>query len=457
MGAESRVYVLMRSVYGGRNAFAPVASALAGSGVDVTIEIVEESPEPVVRELARRGRRVVVMYGVSSPAFLELAGEISRVSRLAPTVVGGPHATGAYWQVLRLGAAAAVVGDGEIAAVEIVRRIAEGSGLDEPPPNTAIMVGGRFKVGPVKLARLDDYSPHYPRLGLYPPIEIMRGCSYRCMFCQVPWEFKSQVRFRSVESVAAAASDYVAAGKSEIRFVAPIGFAYGSEDLRTPNPAAVEELLSSVRAVGGKPYLGSFPSETRPEFVTPEILRVVRRLAYNRRISIGLQSGSDMLLERVGRGHGVEEAVRAAGLAIEYGFTPVVDIIFGMPGESYEDVVETVNAMYRLSSMGARLRLHHFLPLPGTPLARSPPKPLHPLYRRAVLKLLGRGVLEGHWEEQEKLGLEIYCMTALDPAPTREPQPLRGSERLCSGLWETMAPARLEPYAGVVEALRSRA
>ncbi|BAN90789.1 TIGR04013 family B12-binding domain/radical SAM domain-containing protein [Aeropyrum camini] len=457
MSSGSRVYVLMRSVYGGRNAFAPVASALAASGLDVRIRIVESSPEPIARELLARGRRVVVMYGVTSPAFLELAGEIHRVSRIAPTIVGGPHAAGAYWQVLRLGAAAAVVGDGEIAAVEVVERVAEGMGLEEPPSNTAVRSGGRFKVGPVALASLDDYTPHYPQLGLYPPIEIMRGCSYRCRFCQVPWEFKSQVRFRSVGSVAKAAADYVAAGKREIRFIAPIGFAYGSEDLRTPNPAAVEELLSSVRAVGGKPYLGSFPSETRPEFVTPEILRVVRRLAYNRRISIGLQSGSDMLLERIGRGHGVDEAVRAAGLALEHGFTPVVDIIFGMPGEDEEDVVETVKAMYRLSEMGARLRLHHFLPLPGTPFARIPPKPLHPLYRRAVLKLLGRGVLEGYWREQERLGLEIYCMTALDPAPTREPQPLRGSERLCSSVWKAIAPARLEPYSGVVEGLEHRA
>ncbi len=451
-GAGGPTTVVLRSAYGGRNGFAHVASALSRAARVARIILVEEDPSNLVARLSESGRRVIVFYGVSTPLYLELAGEIERVSRIAPVVVGGPHASGAYWQVLRLGAVAAVVGDGEAAAPAIVESLSNDA-AEWPPPNTAVYTGSSFRVGRTVLIDLDDYDPHYPQLGLYPPIEIMRGCSFRCRFCQVPWEFKSSVRFRGVESVARATVEYVRAGRRDIRFVAPIGLAYGSEDLKTPNPSALEELLRAVRDRGGRPYLGTFPSETRPEFVTPEVLRVLKRLAHNRRISIGMQSGSDELLRFVGRGHGVEEAMEAAATAVEFGFTPVVDLIFGMPGESEGDVEKTVEAMFKLASMGARLRLHSFLPLVGTPLARSRPKPIHPLYRKAVMRLLGRGVIEGYWREQEELGKLMYCMAALDPAPTPEPKPLKGAVEYCRGVWRGMSVARLDPYREIVESL----
>lgn len=172
--------------------------------------------------------------------------------------------------------------------------------------------------------------------------------------------------------MAEAVKDYVAGGRRDIRFMAPVGFAYGSRGLREPNPGAIEELLLAVRRAGGRPCLGSFPSETRPELVTPEVLRVVRRLAVNRRISIGLQSGSDRLLEAHWRRHTVEQALHAAELAARHGFTPAVDIIMGLPGETEDDVEATVRVIERLALIGARIRPHTFMPLPGTPLARAP-------------------------------------------------------------------------------------
>ncbi|MET1102286.1 MAG: TIGR04013 family B12-binding domain/radical SAM domain-containing protein, partial [Pyrodictiaceae archaeon] len=338
-------------------------------------------------------------------------------------VAGGPHAAGAYWQVLRAGAEVAVVGDGENAILGLLEYYMGDLDLSSVP-NIAFREEGRFRVTRIESVDLDNYRPYSKTINILPPIEIMRGCSYNCSFCQVPFLFKKRVRFRSVESVVDAVKYYVSNGKTLIRFVAPVGLAYQSPDGRRPNPEALEALLRSVRKHGGKPFLGTFPSETRPEQVTRDTLDVLRRYAENTRLAIGMQSGSDRVLALVNREHTVEDVFRAVKLSISYGFTPVVDIIMGLPGEEEEDIRETINAMEKLIAMGAKLRLHTFIPLPGTPLARVKPRGIHPLYRKFIRRMLGRGVLEGDWEYQEKLSFKIYELMASDPYPTPEPRPL---------------------------------
>ncbi|MEB3773425.1 MAG: TIGR04013 family B12-binding domain/radical SAM domain-containing protein [Desulfurococcales archaeon] len=427
-----RVALLARVVYGAKNGFAHIASALEAAGLlggEARI-IFTEDPASDARRLEVKGYRPVVLYGVSTPVFLELEEEIRSIASRYPVVAGGPHAEGAYWHLLRDGALAAVIGDGEAAITGLVEYMLGWRDISSVP-NIAYIDSGRFRTSRVVLVDLDEYKPYSEVLNLYPPIEIMRGCMYRCRFCQVPWQFKSSVRYRSPGPVRDAVRVYVRHGRRDIRFIAPVGFAYMSVDGK-PNPSAIEELLKGVRSEGGKPYLGTFPSETRPEYIDPEVLNIVKRYAANKRISIGLQSGSEDLLKRVGRGHGVAEALEAVELVLKHGFGVVVDLIFGMPGEAEEDVEETIEVMYKLAGMGAKMRLHTFLPLPGTPYARTRPQGIHPKYRRAVLRLLGRGVFEGDWREQEELAWRMYCRMARDPYPSTEPRPLPGYTRYCT-------------------------
>ncbi len=434
-----RLALIARTVYGARNAFAVLAGALERErllGRDVKLIFSEEDPRPLANKLKEKGFKVVVLYGVSSPVFFDLADEIRNVASNYLVVAGGPHAEGAYWQLLRLGVYAAVVGDGEPAIIGLVDHLLDGMDLAEVP-NIAFRDEDRFVVTKFEYADLDYYPPHSKTASLYPPIEIMRGCNYKCAFCQVPWLFKARVRFRKPETVLAAVKDYIKAGKTRIRFVAPVGFAYMSKDLRKPNVEAIEALLAGVRNLGGEPYLGSFPSETRPEFITDDVLSVIAKLAANKKVAVGLQSGSDRLLKKVKREHDVKLVFEAVEKIRKHGLVPVVDIIFGLPGESEEDVNMTVDAMMRLAASGSRLRLHSFIPLPGSPLAKAKPKPIHPLYRKAIMKLLGKGILEGDWEYQETLAFDVYCLTAADPAPTPEPVPLPSSVKTCKDRWRS--------------------
>ena len=52
----------------------------------------------------------------------------------------------------------------------------------------------------------------------------------------------------------------------------------------------------------GRIFFGTFPSELRPEHVSPRALALITRYCDNRVVILGGQSGSDRVLEAMGRG-----------------------------------------------------------------------------------------------------------------------------------------------------------
>jgi radical SAM superfamily enzyme YgiQ (UPF0313 family) len=120
-------------------------------------------------------------------------------------------------------------------------------------------------------------------------------------------------------------------------------------------------------------------------------------------VIVGAQSGSDRLLAEMGRGHGVEEVRRAVALALEAGFTPSVDVIFGLPGEEEADRAATRALLVELAGRGARVHAHAFMPLPGTPWAAAPAGRVDDASAAVLEQLASRGAAHGQWKRQERL------------------------------------------------------
>jgi len=139
----------------------------------------------------------------------------------------------------------------------------------------------------------------------------------------------------------------------------------------------------------------------------------VRRHAANRRLVLGAQSGSPAVLERIGRRHAPEDVERAARTILAEGLAVDVDFILGFPEETDEERAETVRFMRALSALGARLHLHAFLPLAGTPLYRRPPSAIDAKTRRAVESMTGPGLVFGEWRKQERLAAEVRAFLGI--------------------------------------------
>ena len=78
--------------------------------------------------------------------------------------------------------------------------------------------------------------------------------------------------------------------------------------------------------------------EMAPAFVTRRKLRTLRRLGVNR-LSLGVQSFSEPLLEQLGRRHTVGQVRRAIDLVREEGFANFnIDLIFAIPGQAMAEL-----------------------------------------------------------------------------------------------------------------------
>lgn len=224
---------------------------------------------------------------------------------------------------------------------------------------------------------------------MHSSIEITRGCPFSCAYCQTPQLFGHNMRHRSIDSI----SKY-AAFLGDVRFTSPNAFAYGSDGIH-PRIEKIEALLGALPR--GRIFFGTFPSEVRPEFITDKLLELVSDYCANTTINMGGQSGSQRMLERIKRGHTVEDIIIGAEKCLQHGFTPVVDFIFGLPYETEEDQLETLKVIKWLTVKGAKVHSHYFMPLPGTALEKLAPAPLSRHVDKIMGELALRGKATGVW------------------------------------------------------------
>jgi len=331
--------------------------------------------------------------------------------QLAPLwIAGGPHPTAAPEETLRMGFNAVVLGEGEATLLDLLRQVAAAGDWTDVPGLAVHGPGGAIRsTEPRTPIELDAFPP-FPlvRRRVVGPIEISRGCPFACAYCQTSHLLGRQPRHRSVETIARFAGVIRRRGLRDVRVVAPDAFSYGSPDGRSLNLDALESLLASLRRTlesEGRLFFGTFPSEVRPEHVQDETLALLKRFANNDSVIIGAQSGSDRTLRRCGRAHTVADVFSAVSRTLAAGLKPHVDFIFGLPGETEEDLKSTINAIRELAAMGGMIHAHTFMPLPQTGLAAEPPGKISGRLRPVLKELIRRGSLYGIWHKQGAEGL----------------------------------------------------
>jgi len=190
-------------------------------------------------------------------------------------------------------------------------------------------------------------------------VKIQEGCDHNCAFCIVP-SVRGSERSRPENDVMSEVISRVGEGYKEIVLT-------GTRIGRYNRNGGLSGLVRCILAEVDLPRLRL--SSLEPGDVTPELLRLWEDGRLCPHIHMSLQSGSDTVLERMGRGYSIGQYRTAVELARQAvpDLALTTDVIVGFPGESEAQFEETRDFCQRMGF--ARMHVFPYSPRPGTAAA----------------------------------------------------------------------------------------
>ncbi len=347
-----------------------IAAVLEKSGCEVRVVdllVNKKTEAQVLEEIASFNPSYIGFTAVTpviNPAY-ELCGAIKKKFPHIITIAGGPHASAMPEECVEKGFDFAVIGEGEETIAELISAMPpeEVKGLAFKKNGRIIRTGNREYITdldslPLPARHLFDCAAYKGQEALgskQPVFSIMtsRGCPYSCTFCYKAI-FGNKFRQRSARSVVEEwvmlKEKYKAA---EIAVV---------DDSFTTVPARVHEICDLL--IKHKVNLRwSCPNGIRIDIGGLDMLKKMKAAGCYR-TALGIESGSQEILDRIGKRikkEKIEEMVkncRSAGIRT-MGF-----YMLGNPGETRQTMQETINFAKKLGTDYAQFLLP--IPYPGT-------------------------------------------------------------------------------------------
>lgn len=202
------------------------------------------------------------------------------------------------------------------------------------------------------------------------------GCPHRCLFCnQHRISGQAESPAPGAEEVGATIRAWLERARPARRAQVEAAF-YGGSFTCLPL-ARQAELLAAVRPFRQRGLVHAIRLSTRPDAIDAERLDLLAR----HRVSIvelGAQSCDDEVLRRSGRGHDAAAIAAACALIRERGMGLGLQLMLGLPGETFRSLRHTADTAIRLQP--DFVRIYPALVLRGSGLER--------LYHRGVYRPL---------------------------------------------------------------------
>lgn len=189
-------------------------------------------------------------------------------------------------------------------------------------------------------------------------LESSRGCTGSCIFCAEGRLYPKPHRFHSARYVVDAADrlmkDYGIEGL------------YFSDESFLSHPCRIMELCDEFLRSGLAARL-RWSAQARADTVTPDILAMLRKAGCIQ-LEFGIESGSQSLLDAVGKQLTVDQNLSALRLARDSGLRRLAYVVIGLPGETRDDLLETIRFLEKADPDVVRCNMYQLHP--GTPAVR---------------------------------------------------------------------------------------
>ena len=196
-------------------------------------------------------------------------------------------------------------------------------------------------------------------------VSIMYGCNNFCTYCIVPY-VRGRERSRRPEMILEEVRELAASGIKEITLLGQNVNSYGKEFHDGWNFA---RLLSEICKIDGDftvRFMTSHPKDASRELI--DVIAANPKIA--RHFHLPVQSGSDRMLREMNRHYNKEQYLSLVDYMKEKipDIAITTDIIVGFPGETEEDVADTLELMKRVEY--DMIFSFIYSPRTGTPAAK---------------------------------------------------------------------------------------
>jgi anaerobic magnesium-protoporphyrin IX monomethyl ester cyclase len=318
------------------------------------------------------GKRQPNIVGVTSTTLTYKSGlQIAKIAKeVCPnclTIMGGSHVT--FWDENALKECpeldVVVRKEGENTLLELVQRLEAGKSFHDVI-GTTCRKDGKIVKNPDRPYIKDLDSLPFPAHNLWPletlrkygtivyPIMASRGCVFWCDFCTAVRMFGRNYRMRSPKNVV-----------DEIEFLHKT---YGAnqftfyDDAFTVDQDRTAEICHEI--IKRKLKI-KWDCETRVDMVTKDLLLKMREAGCIA-IWFGVESGSQRVIDAMGKGFSLTQTMNAFQWAKDAGLMTVAGVILGFPGETKESAMETIKLVEKINPDDVGYYIA--TPYPGTPM-----------------------------------------------------------------------------------------
>lgn len=331
-------------------------------------------PETVAREVLEERPDLVGISALFTPYAREAiaCARAIKTRSSVPILMGGPHVTADPSQVLGQDCVDYVIrGEGERPLVDLVQALQSGTDL-KLVPNLGFKKNGVPHLNPLIVSdplseiAWPDYSD-FPLDRYRVPtgplcfITASRGCPYGCTFCSVRQTFGQIYRRRSNTDILAEIGHRIDQGFR--------AFDFEDDNLTFDQPAMVELCRELENHYSGQAHFMAM-NGLSSESLNQTILQGMRRAGFTH-CNLSLVSANPAILAKCRRPHRIDHFLHIVQEAFALEFQIVAYQILGLPGESFQSMIQTMAMIARLPVLiGPSL----FYLTPGSPMARNFPQ-----------------------------------------------------------------------------------
>jgi radical SAM superfamily enzyme YgiQ (UPF0313 family) len=265
----------------------------------------------------------------SFPSAMVLIKTIRTVTN-AKIILGGVHATFCPEECLKI-ADIVVRGEAEETFDETLsgKELSSINGISFSVDSEFIHNSDREFIKNLDTIKYPDYSKFSMNKYEIMSVITSRGCPYNCSYCCATRFWKNFVRLRSIENVIEELKEIKKYGFEKIKF---------HDSTLTLNEQRVIDLCEAMI----KEKLNfKWSCETRADFLTENLLKKMKQAGCIL-LCIGVDSGSQSVLDMNGRNIDVRTMKNAFLLAKKVGINVRAYVTFGLKGETKQSVEETV-------------------------------------------------------------------------------------------------------------------